>query len=60
MKHNRASYVDKVCQCDICCEANRKYQREYLRKRKQAGIADRHGKTIRLGRIQQTTTNEQH
>ena len=41
----RTMYV-KGCRCEPCRDANRVYQRQYLRGRVEAGRTDWHGKRI--------------
>jgi len=43
-RHGRGRYV-LGCRCEICCAANRGYQRDYLRTRVASGIVNHHGKT---------------
>ena len=45
-KHNRTAYTHRKCRCDVCVQANRDYQREYLHRRIAARIVDRHGKRV--------------
>lgn len=47
MKHGtRWGYI-KGCDCEACVQANRDYQRDYLRKRRRQGLVDNHGRRIR-------------
>ena len=43
VRHGRGAYV-AGCRCTKCCEANRIYQRDYLRNRVALGLVNHQGK----------------
>ena len=45
-KHGTRSKYVSGCKCARCVQANRIYQREYLRARRRAGVVDSHGRLL--------------
>lgn len=41
---SRYSYIFHRCRCAACTAANSAYQKDYLRRRRLAGVTDKHGK----------------
>jgi hypothetical protein len=47
--HGRSRYTNHRCRCATCTEANRLYQRAYMRRRRAAGLVTHNGKRLHKG-----------